>query len=388
MPETEDEEFTVWLNDQPSAPGQLRCRGAVIKKGPRVIKTVTLAEYGNQETGEVRRRQLTFRTCPRDPNGPGYDFANPSASWFCEDEEIDRLLAFLTTEVERSGRYRLLDMASPAAALLEVTGNLNVEQLADALRDHADIADIVTELARTGPGRHAAETAVLRQRRQLVARLQQFFDDTATTETQMQQAMGDAYWLFGGRYVGVADRRNLVPLDQHDVPLLSADGTLHIVELKGPHVPRLVHRHRNHWIVGSDVHEAVSQAISYLRGVDELGPGIQVMHQNEFGRSYDLVRVFATVVIGHPAHVQDADAGQVERAIRSYNAHLSRVEVVTWASLLGAAENALQFEESAVAAAASQPEPVPAETADPWGAPAPDPWGPPAPPADPWDAPF
>jgi hypothetical protein len=64
-----EEEFTVWVNDQASAPGQLRFQGAVVKQGPRVIKTVTLAEYGDQATGGLRRRQLTVRTCQRRDDG-------------------------------------------------------------------------------------------------------------------------------------------------------------------------------------------------------------------------------------------------------------------------------------------------------------------------------
>jgi hypothetical protein len=37
-------------------------------------------------------------------------------------------------------------------------------------------------------------------------------------------------------------------LDQTDIPLMGSDGTLHIVELKGPSIERLIIRHRNHWI--------------------------------------------------------------------------------------------------------------------------------------------
>ncbi len=387
-----DEGFTVWLNSQPAAPGQLRSEGAVVKKGPRVIKTVALAEYGDQATGEVRRRQLIVRTCPRRIDGPGYDYDNPTFRWYCEDDEIDRLLAFLTSDVERAGRYRLLDMTSPAAMLLDATRDLDVDQLTEFLQEHANLGEILTELSGTTSGRLAVESAAIHQRRELVVHLKAIAAHPGITETDMQRAMGNAYWLFGGRYVGVA-RRNLIPLDQHDIPLLSADGTLHIVELKGPYIPRLVQRHRNHWMVGNDVHEAVSQAISYLRGLDELGPGIQVTHENEFGQRYDLARVFATVVIGNATRTSDASPEQVERTIRSYNAHLSRVQVVTWSSLLEAAENALQFEEAVVATSGvTPPSEQPTVTDDPWGVPPEatvDPWdASPTPEPDPWTSPF
>ncbi len=343
-----NDDFRVWMNRQPAGPGQLGFIGAVIKPGPNVVKTVTVADFGDRATGEVSKRQLTVRTFPRLADSPGYDFNNPTRSWSCENEEVVRLLAFLGTDVSGSGRYRVVDTQSPAAALLDLASDVGLEQLAKALTARTDVAALVAELASTGPGLRAAESVVIAQRRKLVQRLQTLAQDPATTETEMQRVMGNAYWLFGGRYVGVADRRNLVPLDQHDIPLLGADGTLHVVELKGPHIPALVRRHRNHPIVGDEVHAAVSQAVNYLRGLDEMGATLRVAHEDAFGTSYDLVRVFATVVIGHPNHVTAYNARQVEQTIRTYNAHLNRVEVITYDTLLSAAERALNFEEMTV----------------------------------------
>ena len=172
-------------------------------------------------------------------------------------------------------------------------------------------------------------------------------EDPATTEMDLQKTINDAYWLFGGRYVGIADRRSIGPLDQYDIPLLSADGTLHIVELKGPNIPNLIRKHRNHWIVGNAVHEATSQAMNYLRTLDEHGAALETTYRNDFGVDYDMRRAFATVVIGHPVHVVNASPRNIEQTLRSYNAHLSRVEVITYATLLDTAERALVFEDTA-----------------------------------------
>ena len=43
-----------------------------------------------------------------------------------------------------------------------------------------------------------------------------------------------------GRRLARSDRRSLTQLDQYDIPLLTADGTLHVVELKGPCIAALV----------------------------------------------------------------------------------------------------------------------------------------------------
>jgi hypothetical protein len=50
-------------------------------------------------------------------------------------------------------------------------------------------------------GMSAAQSAVLNRRRELVTQLRQLVDNPASTETQVQNLIGDAYWIFGGRYV-------------------------------------------------------------------------------------------------------------------------------------------------------------------------------------------
>lgn len=370
-----DEEFTVWVQQQPQAAGHLGVRGAMLKTGPQVAKAVSYAEFGDSDTGEVRRRELRFRTVPRRNDGPGFDFDKPRAKWHCENDEIDRLLAFLHTEVHSTGRFRLVDSTSPQGALIDVlkAGDIGAQALVDALFAEGNGEDLVRALSRSTGGLAAAESAIITQRRDLIAHLQDMARNPATTESDMLREMGESYWLFGGRYVGVADRRNLAMLDQHDVPLLGADGTLHIVELKGPNIARLVRQHRNHFIVGNEVHEAVSQAVNYVRSLDEQGSVLSTTYRNEFGWDYDMRRVFATVVIGHPTHVRDVEVRQVEQTVRTYNAHLSRVDVITWATLLDAAERALDFEQEA-ASTGRKTAPVGPAAKDPWAEEQADPW--------------
>jgi Domain of unknown function (DUF4263) len=209
-----------------------------------------------------------------------------------------------------------------------------------------DLETIVAALVSSDKGQPAAEGVLIGRRRELVSRLRRMAENPATTETDLQRETGDAYWLFGGRYIGIADWRNIGPLDQHDIPLLCAGGTLHIVELKGSNISKLVRKHRNHWIVGGAVHEAVSQAMNYLRTLDENGSTLETTYRKEFGVDYDMRRAFATVVIGHPVHVVGVDSRVIDQTLRSYNAHLSRVEVITYATLLDTAERALIFEDA------------------------------------------
>jgi hypothetical protein len=93
------------------------------------------------------------------------------------------------------------------------------------------------------------------------------------------------------------------------------------------------------------VHLATSQALNYLRSLDEQGPGLTTMYRNELGQNYDMSRLFATVVIGHSDHHRPTEAERevVARTLRQYNANLSRVEVITYDQLVESAERALAF---------------------------------------------
>jgi hypothetical protein len=213
------------------------------------------------------------------------------------------------------------------------------------LAGRADIEDILSGITSTPRGLSAAEASVIQRQRDVVAKLQRLALEPATTESAMQAAIGRNYWLFGGQYIAMA-QRSIVPLDQYDIPLVSADGSLHIVELKGP-ASRLVREHRGSLIVADEVHEAVSQCLNYLRSLDEAGATLQTLRQNEGRPACDFRRSRATVIVGHPdrAATETITRIRIEQTIRSYNAHLSRIQVLTYADLLDGAERALRFEE-------------------------------------------
>lgn len=381
-----DDAFTVWINRPSSDSRHMGNQGAIIKQGRDVTKIVTVTSYGNKRTGEIRNRELRFRAYAHRREGqPDYDEKDPKSTWFCENEEIERVLTFLQSEVARTARYQIIDTASPAGIILDILkgADSDSQELANILVQHGNLDQLVATLSASTRGLSIAQLAVVERRQKLISELQALLQDPATTETSIQRLIGSSYWIFGGRYVGIADRRNLMPLDQHDIPLLGADGTLHIVELKGPAIPKLVRHHRNHWIVGNEINEAVGQAMNYVRTFDELGSATASYYRNELGTDYDMRRVFATVIIGHPDHEtevapngQKADGRIVQSTIRSYNAHLSRVEVRTYKDLADSAARALLFENESTLSGSqedananldnSQPEPQ-GNVEDPWG---------------------
>ncbi|MCX4754319.1 Shedu anti-phage system protein SduA domain-containing protein [Kitasatospora purpeofusca] len=246
----------------------------------------------------------------------------------------------------------LSEIASRVSALsyAQDQGGMTSASFGEALARRDDIADVMSGFTSTPAGLAAAEMAVVRRRRMLVAELRDLARQSEVNETAMHKAMEGHYWLFGGQYTGVAARRDLMNLDEHDFPLVCSDGSLHIIELKGPEA-RLVRRARdNHLIVTSAVHEAVSQCMNYLRTIDEMGASLRTLHSNELGLNYDYRRARGTVAIGYQDRcISDrATKEQIDQTIRSYNSHLSRIQVLTYADLLDSAERALSFEETSL----------------------------------------
>lgn len=219
------------------------------------------------------------------------------------------------------------------------------------LATYNNLSEVLLALNDTEPGHTAVEETTdeiaLKRRRSLLKRLREITADPDTPESAVQDAIGKHYWLFGGQYQGILPRRDGMPLHQHDIPLVCSDRSIHVVELKRPGA-KLVTRHNStQLIVSTAVHEAVSQCMNYIRMLDQTGATMQTVHRNELGFDVDYLRAKATVVIGNPDHVDIAGVTRemVDQTIRSYNAHLSRVQVLTYADLIDSAERTLHFTE-------------------------------------------
>ena len=122
-----------------------------------------------------------------------------------------------------------------------------------------------------------------------------------------------------------------------DIPLIRADGALRIGELKRAMGlrGRLIKRHRNAWVPGRAIHEAVGQAVDYLVGLDEHRTRIRA----EFG--IETRRASALVLVGHPGLHPEIPEEDVSETLRTFNAHVTRVEVLTYKELLDNAERSL-----------------------------------------------
>lgn len=229
-------------------------------------------------------------------------------------------------------------------------GHLPASDVARLIRVAKRSPELVKLLAASRSGGLLAEAVELQRRRDQLIELRSIVENPTSTERDhIHPQLKKMGWVFGGRYVGESTRRQLTTGDVLDIPLLRADGSLHVVELKAANIPSLVRRHRGPaepqevagrreelpLIVGTEVHEAVGQAMNYLCHLDEDRDRILTKFK------IDVRRSSATVLIGHPKFVRSFSADEIASTLRIHNSHHARIEVMHYQDLIESAERAL-----------------------------------------------
>ncbi|MFH9585389.1 Shedu anti-phage system protein SduA domain-containing protein [Streptomyces luteogriseus] len=200
----------------------------------------------------------------------------------------------------------------------------------------ADAARMMSDVLTDVDAGMLAQLLELRARQAGLAALRTAVEDPKSSESALHACLKNQEWIFGGAYVAELARRQYTPDTILDIPLLRGDGSLHVVELKRANITDLVIRRSGHLMLGAPAHRAVSQAQNYLRTMDENRPAILAEH------GVDTRRASATVVIGHPRYVTGGVTSQeIAETLRTYNTHQSRIEVITYETLLESASRML-----------------------------------------------
>ncbi|MEV6219619.1 Shedu anti-phage system protein SduA domain-containing protein [Nocardia sp. NPDC051833] len=242
---------------------------------------------------------------------------------------------------DRPGRYRVVRGSAERALWLErvLRNRIDIEDARAAARRIALSPEALTMLADEDASLHVFKAVELKRRSESLAGLRTMIEDPSATERDLQAALERQSWIFGGRYLDTRVQRRLVPGDEMDIPLIRADGSLHVVELKqAMGVRAIVKPHRGSWVPTAEVHDAVAQTMNYLVGLDENRERIRA----EYG--IDTRRASALVLIGHPGIHPDLPEQRISEVLRTFNAQMSRLEVLTYKELVDSAERALGYE--------------------------------------------
>ena len=326
----------------------------VVRQGPKAWKTVSLLTFPNPDTDEVRKQELKTQTWTANSRqqGNGFDFTPSDFHWHCENHEIEAVRAFLNNQLPEPGEYRIIQRGSEVGQLLEriVDGNVTAHHVVNLMQLTGHSSDLVNALAHSNTGTLLAEAVELQRRRDQLEELRKVVEDPHSNERDhIHPQLKEMGWIFGGRYVGESQRRQLTTGDVFDIPLLRGDGSLHVVELKGAKIPGLIHRYRGPsnpleidgnreelpLVVGTEVNEATGQVMNYLCHLDEQRDHIFTKFKIEARRTS------ATVLIGHPIFVSKFTSKEIANTLRVYNSHHSRIEVMHYGDLIENAERAL-----------------------------------------------
>ncbi|MFE1150406.1 Shedu anti-phage system protein SduA domain-containing protein [Streptomyces albidoflavus] len=250
---------------------------------------------------------------------------------------------FMQAPEEDPARYRISRGIAERALWTErvLRTRIEVSNPAESARRIVSSPEALSILALDEDGRTVLRAAEMQRRSASLRSLRELIEDETTTEHALQRALTGMHWIFGGRVIGQADQRRLVPGDEVDIPLIRGDGSFQVVELKRAAGAKLVKEHRGSWVPRREVHDAVGQAINYLVGLDENRERIL----EEFG--VDTRRASALVLVGHPSSQPEVSEREINEVLRIHTSHLNRIEVLTYKELVDSAERALALGEPA-----------------------------------------
>lgn len=341
-----DDSFTYGSSDGHEGVQYERAESVDLLKNKQTWRRASIRWYGPNGTHPC----LNIEELKKQRDG-SWGFRTPAGKIALDDKQIAILQLFLAGEFPESGPYRLTAAVDPDLGTVLTNAQLVglVAQIRSGNVHAATLIRLVVAMSRVdGLGdllADADEGALLtglveRHRRQKqLAALRAIVEDPTSTETDVHKVMKKDWWIFGGQFMEQYTRRKLDALHEMDFPLLRGDGSLQVVELKGPNVPSLVvdHRSEGDWVVGKDINLAVGQVMNYMRAFE-----FQRDHFKNRPFNVEVGRCRATVVIGYLKHVTTgASKDEIRETLRTYNSHLARVEVITYNELLDNAARSL-----------------------------------------------
>jgi hypothetical protein len=318
----------------------------VLKDGPRVFKIATMFEIRDPASGGFHHYSLRLDHIEKKKDGW---FAKPERSMSLESAEVDHLHAFLSSLADGKLAGRTGD--------LHIIGTADYERLATVVgmldrlpaHDRLELASaIISRIQGPGPGIEQFVRVFSSANKEVIAsiavasrlveyeaaseRLEELIEDSATTEQELQQFLQKNSWMFGSEYSELLDRRTWTRDDRLDFMLRrTVDGYLEIVEIKTPAVGALFRYDASHdsHFASSDLSRVVGQTVRYIDEVERKRDSLIAAD------GVDPLKIRARIIIG-----RDGDAVQ-SAALRSFNAHLSRIEVLTFDQLLRIAKQVL-----------------------------------------------
>ncbi len=323
----------------------------VLKEGPRAFRIATLLELINPNTDEFHHYSLKIDHIDRTTTGW---FAKPAKSIRLEGkepDEIERLYRFLhaiyddkltgeTGELHlvRSDDYAKLEQLLESLPNLAVTDKLQLVKNVLARLDSAEstVSDFVSAFEGSSDEtiRNIAAASRLVDYRKAVHALKDMVANPATQENEYQIHLERNPWMFGSEYSELLPRRTWTRDDRLDYMLRkTVDNYLEIVEIKTsfPEPLFIYDRERDCYYPSSKLSPVIGQVTRYIEEVERNRDSILAKD------NVDTLKIRARAIVGRDHSPEE------QAALRNLNAHLHRIEIITFDQLIRIAERVISI---------------------------------------------
>ncbi|WLD14660.1 Shedu anti-phage system protein SduA domain-containing protein [Planctellipticum variicoloris] len=325
-----DDEFQLEIKTRASKIENCECsQSAIITKGQKTYKVASVLQFRNPESGEITHKEVHFNDYAfRRGTGIQWEVKDRLKHWSCKDDEIDRVIAFLTAidGTTSPSQYTVIEgRPDPKASeLLNLLRDFDADNLSGLISALADRAQDLRDLPNLGESDHRRMVASALRASHRATALKEFqaLMESDAEERFFQRLFDKNWWMLGAQYVEHIPKRHWTDEENLDMMLKTADSGYDIIELKRSNAS-LFKKHRNKWIVSSEVNDAVNQAAGYISEIER--------QRDHFIARYntDLYKVRAKVLLGT---IREDEDGVIEKrlALRMYNSHLQNIEVITF----------------------------------------------------------
>ena len=350
-PENSLDDVKIRIKKTYSNPNVRTITQAVLKDGPRAFKIATLLEVINPQSGEFHHYSLKIDHI--DKTKAGW-FAKPEKSVRLEGkepDEIEKLYLFLHAAYndefeDKSGELHLISSTDYAKLenLLNAIPNIAdtdklhligtlLSQLDDSSSNLTYFVNIFKESNAETLKYIAAASRIVEYSSSLNV-LKELVRNPATDEKTFQKHLENSPWMFGSEYSELLPRKTWTRDDRLDYMLRkTVDDYLEIVEIKTAFQEQLFLHDTSHdsYYPSAKLSPVIGQVTRYIEEVERKRDFILA----EDGT--DTLKIRARVIVGR-------DGSQKHQAaLRNFNAHLHRIEIITYDQLIKIAERVLSM---------------------------------------------
>lgn len=327
----------------------------VLKDGPRAFKSASHLVIVDRHTREIHHHVVKIETLTK---RVGSWVVNDKHTVTLDDEhedQIGRLLTFLNgvkglPDVGRE--YAVVPISGTRLnrdAFVEMLNSLSKSDVANVIADvltriRGDtevLRDIVQHVSQNPSGSKEAAAALnIARYSAALDQLAQLIESSAR-EPEFQALLSENPWMFGSEYSELLDRRRWTRDEQQDFMLRrTADGCLEMIEIKTPLNGASLflddRSHSTHY-PRQDLAIVLGQVTHYLEELDANQYSILAKDKESVSK------IRAKIIIG-----RDGDERQLE-ALRRFNGHLHRIEILTFDQLLRIARQVVHYLEQLIA---------------------------------------